>query len=185
MAGYHDRLVANLRAWVDVLDTLDDGGRPSVRIAVVDGSGHVANPVLTDLRLPWFWCPEPTCHYPEYDGDLHDVLAAEGDVGAADWSDAFRQFDVFKTTLGLPCLPAGITADQCAAADPDGTPIPPCETIAPDRPDPRTPLPCFRLAPAPPGEDPQTCARYGIVARSRVGPRALLPAATLRCGCGA
>jgi len=272
MAAYHDALVANLRAWVDVLDTLD-GGRPSVRIAVVDGSGHVVDPVLTDLRLPWFWCPEATCHYPEFDGDLHDVLAAEGDVGAGgaaappllarledaldqvgfdgpsswlgvvivggaddaspdapaayaarlearrpgqvsvavvagadtprldafaaafpdragrvsidgtDWSDAFGQFNVYKTTLGLPCLPAGLTADQCTAAEADGTPIPPCQMIDDDRPDPRTPLPCFRLAPSPAGQDPASCARYGIVERSQAGPAGLAPTALVSYGC--
>jgi hypothetical protein len=62
-----------------------------------------------------------------------------------DWREAFHFDRLLLRPLGLPCLGDDVDPTECFASDSDG-PIPPCVMAAPDRPDPATPLPCFRVA---------------------------------------
>jgi hypothetical protein len=74
-----------------------------------------------------------------------DVLQRDRAAIDGDWSDALHFERLFRTKLGLPCLSADVDPGACVASDSYG-PIPPCVMTAPDRPDPATPLPCFRIA---------------------------------------
>ena len=99
-----------------------------------------------------------------------DALFATGRVPPervaidGDWSDALRFGYLFPRPLGLPCLDESADPDACFVTASEGA-VPPCLMAAPDRPDPATPLPCFRIA----REELCTSGLEVIVERARQG----------------